>query len=268
MQQGGKRVALLMGSFNPVHTGHLAVAQYVVAQELADEVWMVVSPQNPLKNPTLLAPFTDRLAMVRMAVEAAGDPRLKASDAEAALPQPSYTIHTIEYLRECYPDVQFCILAGSDIADQLPRWHRSEELRRLVRFLIYPRNHGTASPEMADAPLFAVDSTSIRAALAAGLPVADNMVPSVVRDYLQSKKLYTMDGMTPDEWNEAIERAPNEAGNYFARGCLHYRHNDFGPALNDFTRTLELEPGHTVAAQMSELIREIFSFRNFDLYNP
>lgn len=268
MGQNGKRVALLMGSFNPIHMGHLAVAQYVVTQELADEVWLVVSPQNPLKNPALLAPFADRLAMVRLAVEETGDPRLKACDVEAALPQPSYTIHTIEYLREHCPDVQFSILAGSDIADQLPRWHRSEELRRLVRFLIYPRNHGTASPEMAEAPLFAVDSTSIRAALAAGLTVADNLVPSVVRDYIHSKKLYTMDDMTLGEWSDAIERSPNEAGNYFARGCLYYRQNEFGPAMNDFTRTLELEPEHTVAAQMRELIREIFSFRNFDLYNP
>lgn len=268
MEQGGKRVALLMGSFNPIHKGHLAVAQYVLARQLADEVWLVVSPQNPLKNPALLAPFADRLAMVRLAVEATGDPRLQACDVEATLPQPSYTIHTIEQLRERYPDVQFSILAGSDIANQLPRWHRSEELRRLVRFLIYPRNHGTASPEMAEAPLFAVDSTSIRAALAAGLTVADDTVPPQVRDYIHDKKLYTKDNMTLSEWSEAIERAPNEAGNYFARGCLYYRHNDFGPALNDFTRALELDPGHTVAAQMSELIREIFNFRNFDLYNP
>lgn len=186
----GKRVALLMGSFNPVHAGHLAVARYVAERGLAEEVWFVVSPQNPLKNPAELAPFDKRVEMVRRALAETGDGRLRVCDAERSLPYPSYTIRTIEYLRKRYPGVRFTILAGSDIADQLPRWYRAEDLQRQVRFLIYPRNGGAASPEMAQAPVLGVDSTSIRAALAAGRPVADGWLPASVADYIRTRKLY------------------------------------------------------------------------------
>ena len=185
-----KRVALLMGSFNPVHCGHLAVARYVLARGLADEVWLVVSPQNPLKDPAELASFADRMEMVRLALEEIGDNRLGVCDAEASLPRPSYTFNTIRHLQNLYPGTQFIILAGSDIADQLPRWYRAEELRRMVRFLIYPRNGGTASPEMAQAPVYGVDSTSIRAALATGIPIGADVIPEPVLDYIRDKKLY------------------------------------------------------------------------------
>lgn len=190
-----ERVALLMGSFNPVHRGHLAVARYVLERELADEVWLVVSPQNPFKDPAILAPFDDRLEMVRRALAEEGDElegRIRVCDVERGLPYPSYTIQTIEYLQKQYPEVRFTILAGSDIADQLPRWHRSEELRGLVRFLIYPRNGGEASPEMAQAPTFEVDSTSIRQAMATGQAIAvGEVLPRAVADYIRIKKLYT-----------------------------------------------------------------------------
>lgn len=190
MERMRKRVALLMGSFNPVHCGHLAVARYVLARGLADEVWFVVSPQNPLKDPAELASFADRMEMVRLALEEIGDNRLGVCDAEASLPRPSYTFNTIRHLQNLYPDTQFIILAGSDIADQLPRWYRAEELRRMVRFLIYPRNGGTASPEMAQAPVYGVDSTSIRAALAAGIPIGADVIPEPVVGYIRDKKLY------------------------------------------------------------------------------
>lgn len=191
MENGRKRrVALLMGSFNPVHNGHLAVARYVVARQLADEVWLVVSPQNPFKNPADLAPFEDRLAMVRLALAGIGDERLKACDVEAALPQPSYTIHTIEHLQRLYPDVQFVVLGGSDIADQLSRWYRADELQRMVQFLIYPRNNGTASPEMAQAPMFEGDSTSVRRAVATGQELRNGLLPVSVEEYIRNKNLY------------------------------------------------------------------------------
>lgn len=262
-----KRVALLMGSFNPVHCGHLAVARYVLSQELADEVWLVVSPQNPFKNPEDLAPFEDRLEMVRLALAEIGDARLRACDVEADLPHPSYTIHTIRYLQGLYPDIQFVILAGSDIADQLPRWHQADELQRMVRFLIYPRNHGTASPEMARAPMFEVDSTSIRQAIATGAFVDNRVIPEPVLEYIRDKNLYAMN-KTIKQWTELIEKAPAVANHYFERGRLHYQNNDFGKAMNDFSRALELDPGHTAARQMRDMTEAIFNFRNFDIYNP
>lgn len=242
-----------MGSFNPVHGGHLAVARYVVERELAEEVWMVVSPQNPLKKPEELAPFEDRLEMVRLALAEAGEARLRVCDVERELPYPSYTIHTVEYLQRLYPDIRFTILAGSDIADQLPRWHRSEELQRRVDFLFYPRGGGVASPEMAQAPGFEIDSTSIRRALAEGTDLVEGAVPKAVEAYIRERGLYGATG---------------GADFYFERGRLYYRQNDFGRALNDFNRTLELEPGHTAAREMRDMTEAILNFRNFDLYNP
>lgn len=262
-----KRVALLMGSFNPVHCGHLAIARYVLSRDLADEVWLVVSPLNPFKNPEELAPFADRMKMVRLALEEIGDERLRACDAESSLPQPSYTFNTIRHLQNLYPDTQFIILAGSDIADQLPRWHRADELRCMVRFLIYPRNDGRASPEMAQAPMYAVDSTSIRKSFAAGSPVGTDVIPEPVLDYIRDKNLYAMN-KTIREWTEMIEKAPTVANHYYERGRLHYRNNDFGKAINDFNRALELDPGHTAARQMREMTQAIFNFRNYDIYNP
>lgn len=262
-----KRVALLMGSFNPVHCGHLAVARYVLARDLADEVWLVVSPRNPFKDPAELASFADRMEMVRLALEEIGDKSLRACDAEASLPQPSYTVNTVEHLQRAYPDTQFIILAGSDIADQLSRWYRADDLRRMVRFLIYPRNHGTASPEMAQAPMCEVDSTSIRAAVAAGIPVGTGVIPESVLDYIRDKKLYAMN-RTIKQWTEAIEQAPTVANHYYERGRLHYQNNDFGKAINDFNQALDLDPGHTAARQMKEMTQAIFNFRNYDIYNP
>lgn len=249
----GRRIALLMGSFNPVHCGHLAVARYAAERGLADEVWLVVSPQNPLKKPEELAPFEDRLEMVRLALAEVGDARLKACDAERALPSPSYTIRTVEYLRRFYPEARWTILAGSDIADQLSRWHRAEELRRMADFLFYPRGGGVSSPEMAQALTYGIDSTSIRRELAAGGHLTEGMVPEAVEAYIRERGLYGATG---------------GAEFYFERGRLYYRQNDFGRALNDFNRTLELEPGHTAAREMRDLTESILNFRNFDRYNP
>lgn len=260
-------MALLMGSFNPVHYGHLAIARYVLSRDLADEVWLMVSPQNPFKNPKELAPFADRLEMVRLALTQIGDPRLRACDAEESLPQPSYTYNTIRHLQDLYPDTQFIILAGSDIADQLPRWHCADELRQMVRFLIYPRSHGTASPEMEQAPMYEVDSTSVRQAMAAGLPIDTGVIPEPVRDYIRDKNLYNMN-KTIKQWTELIEKTPTVVNHYFERGRLHYRNNDFAKAMNDFNRVLELDPRHTEARQMRDMTQAIFNFRNFDIYNP
>lgn len=263
-----KRVALLMGSFNPIHCGHLAVARYVLLRELADEVWLVVSPQNPFKSALQLAPFEDRLEMVRLALAEIGDARLKVCDAECSLPQPSYTINTIRFLQEQYPAIEFTILAGSDVADQLSGWHKSEELQGMVRFLIYPRNHGTASPEMRQAPQSDIDATSLRADIASGaLSVKAAILPQPVLDYIRRENLYAMK-KTIKQLTDMIRVSPHVADHYFERGQLHYQNNDFGKAVNDFNQALELEPGHTAARQMKEMTEAIFNFRNFDIYNP
>ena len=115
--------------------------------------------------------------------------------------------------------------------------------------------------------MYEIDSTSVREAIAAGLPVGTGVIPEPVRDYIRDKNLYAMN-KTIKQWTEVIEQAPTVANHYFERGRLHYQNNDFGKAMNDFNRALELDPGHTAARQMRNMTQAIFNFRNFDIYNP
>lgn len=264
-----KRIALLMGSFNPIHMGHIGIAGYVVENNLADEAWFVVSPQNPFKEAGELAPFDDRYEMVRLALEEIGDERLKPCDVERNLPQPSYTIYTIQLLQNRFKSYQFFILIGSDVANELHAWKNAEELQKMVRFLIYSRNNGEASPGMENAPQFDIDATSIRAGFASGNITAikeSGMLPVSVYEYICYKHLYAMK-RTIQQLNELIASNPAEGHHYYERGRLHYQYNDFGKAMNDFERTLELNPEHTAARQMRDMVEAIFNFRNFDIYN-
>ena len=107
-----KKIGLFFGSFNPVHVGHMIIANFMATQADLDQVWLVVSPQNPLKNKSSLARDHDRLHLVRLAI---GDnPNLRASDIEFGLPKPSYTIDTLTYLKEKYPDYRFVLIMGGD----------------------------------------------------------------------------------------------------------------------------------------------------------
>ncbi len=257
------QTALLMGSFNPVHNGHLAIARYVLDRQLAGEVWWVVSPWNPLKDAGELAPFSDRVEMVRLAIE--GDPRMRLCTIEQELPLPSYTIQTLRALRERHPDRRFVILAGSDIADQLPRWREPEALQQLASFLFYPRNRGVASAPMADAPQWPIESTSLRHQIRLGHLPSTSM-PAPVCDYITRHNLYAM--KTIQELSALIQRQPDQAKHHFERGELYYRNNEFGKAMNDFNRALELDPAYTAARQMREMTESIIQFRNTDIYNP
>lgn len=171
------KIALLMGSFNPIHKGHIALGRWIVDHNLAYQVWFVVSPANPFKAIDSLAPFEDRVAMAQLAVNSTVDSIIEPSyteipdycapmkvvDIENSLTRPSYTINTIQTLIGMYPDVQFSVLCGSDVADQLTQWHRYSELALLVDFIIYPRGEsGVCSPAMAAAPCIDIDSTTIR----------------------------------------------------------------------------------------------------------
>lgn len=265
------KVALLMGSFNPVHNGHLGIARYVVEHGLADEVWFVVSPQNPFKDPADLAPFGDRLKMVELAIAESGCKQLKACDVERDLPQPSYTINTVRLLTNKFPVYQFIILAGSDISEQLHKWKDVEELKKMVQLLFYSRQGGEASPELAGAPQFDIDATRIRESFSKGYQGAvvvkqTDALPSTVIEYIYNKKLYDMKEKIK-KLNEMIKNEPGEPKHYYERGRAHYQYNDFGKAANDFAAVLELDPNHAAARQMKEMIDAIFSFRNFHAYN-
>ena len=130
-------IALLFGSFNPVHNGHLAMAHAALQSNKCDEVWFVVSPHNPLKSIDTLASANDRAHMVSLALQ--NESKIKICTIEFDMPTPSYTIHTIFKLKEEYPSFNFHILCGTDVVNSLPAWYKYEELIQAVKFLVCSR---------------------------------------------------------------------------------------------------------------------------------
>lgn len=167
-----KRTALFFGSFNPIHVGHLIIANTILQQEDIDKVWLVVSPQNPLKERASLLPDHHRLQMVQRAID--DNYRLKVCDIEMHLPIPSYTVVTLAALQEKYPDREFCLVMGSDNLDSFHRWRNYQYLLDNYRLLVYPRP-GTEhcklsshpSVTMVDVPMMDISSSYIRQQIAA-----------------------------------------------------------------------------------------------------
>ena len=130
-------IALLFGSFNPVHNGHLAMAHAALQSNKCEEVWFVVSPHNPLKSLNSLASANDRAHMVSLALQ--NESNIKICTIEFDMPTPSYTIHTIYKLKEEFPSFNFHILCGTDVVNSLPAWYKFEELIQAVKFLVCSR---------------------------------------------------------------------------------------------------------------------------------
>ena len=187
------KIGLFFGSFNPIHTGHLIIANYMANHTGLDQVWLVVSPHNPLKKKTDLINMYDRLEMAKLAVEKAEN--IRVSEVEFKLPQPSYTIDTLAHLNEKYPEHEFTLIMGSDNLGSLKKWKNYELLLRDYRIAVYPRpgheDSGLAShPSVAitDTPLMELSSTFIRQSIRAG----KNMmvfVPDSVLEFIESKNL-------------------------------------------------------------------------------
>jgi len=132
-----KKIGLFFGSFNPIHIGHLIIANYFVEYTDLDKVWFVVSPQNPFKEKKSLLEDHHRLALARIAVE--DDLRFWVSDMEFHMPKPSYTIDTLTYLEEKYPDNQFILLTGSDQLPNFHKWKNAEVILELYEMYVYAR---------------------------------------------------------------------------------------------------------------------------------
>ena len=192
-----KKVLLYFGSFNPIHKGHIALAEWVVEQSLCDELIFIVSPQNPLKSSTELAPEFSRYEMCEMACASSRYPdRIKVSAVEFVLEKPSYTINTLRYLSEQFgSQMQFSILLGADNIESFDRWRDYESILRDYPLYVYPRE-GYSVEKFADkitflieAPLFDFAATDIRKAIANDEDFTDK-VPSAVAKYVIQNRLY------------------------------------------------------------------------------
>ena len=178
------------GSFNPVHIGHLALANWLCEYTELDEVWFLVSPQNPFKEKSGLIDDQLRFEWVRKAV--AGYPRFKASDIEFGMPQPSYTIDTLTLLSERYPDREFYLIIGADNVANFHKWKAADRLISDFHILVYPREGYSSvipaafqqSMKLVNAPLFEVSSSFIREACAEGRDVRFFLPESIREDFL------------------------------------------------------------------------------------
>jgi len=187
------RVGLFFGSFNPIHVGHLMLAQYMVNFADVDEVWLVVSPQNPFKQDVELADTQHRLNMARLAV---GDnEKIKISEVELSLPKPSYTIDTLRALEKEYPEIEFSIIMGADNLMSLNRWKEVETLLSRYRIIVYPRpGYEAKEPEGAhieivDAPQVDISSTQLRRWIGEGRSVLYFTNDKVI-EYFSQNNLY------------------------------------------------------------------------------
>jgi len=192
-----KKIGLYFGSFNPIHVGHLIIADYFSQQNLFDEVWLVVSPHNPLKDPSDLASVDHRLEMARIAT--ADHAALKVCDIETRLPSPSFTVNTMKALQEQYPEVQWSVIIGEDSLVHFDKWKDYQWLMETFSFFVFPRvlsdeerdiiKAKNFPVQMVNAPLIEVSSTSIRQKLRSGTSIK-NLVTNVVENYLSQHQLY------------------------------------------------------------------------------
>lgn len=190
-----QHIGLFFGSFNPIHTGHLIIANYMANYTELDEVWLIVTPHNPLKKKDSLINQYDRLEMVNLAIEQAEN--IRSSTIEFTLPQPSYTIDTLTYLREKYPEKAFVLIMGSDNLASLHKWKNHETILRDHSILVYPRPDYAVPAELAghpsvtitDTPLMEFSSTFIRNAVKHGKSIR-YFVPDSVMAFIENKGLY------------------------------------------------------------------------------
>lgn len=202
----GLRVGVFCGSFNPPHIGHLVMAQCALTLTDLDEVWLMPSPRSPFKSPQGLASPQHRLRMCLLATR--HDDRLRACDVEMTLPQPSYTVHTFDRLREMRPGVTFDLVMGADNVAALPEWREARRLCQGLRIVVCQRPDNDcdptviaalgAEPLVLDTPLIDVSSTQIRQWVAQGRSVR-HFVPEGVAEYIQEARLYGAAGKTSED---------------------------------------------------------------------
>ena len=185
------KVGLYFGSFNPVHTGHLIIANHILNYGNIDQLWMVVSPQNPLKPSATLLNEYDRLHLLKVATE--DDPRIKVSDIEFHLPKPSYTSITLQHLQEKHPNYTFSVIMGSDSYQNINKWHNYTYILENYSLLVYQRpGHEIEECQgtiIENAPLLEISATQIRTLIKEGKSIR-YLVPESVKEEIEKGNLY------------------------------------------------------------------------------
>ena len=190
---GNERIGLLGGSFNPVHNGHLMLASYLAQWGYVDQVWLNLTPRNPLKDPRYLLPDVKRLAMLNLAVR--GATGIDICDIELSMPRPNYTINTLDLLRERYPRREFRLIIGSDNWRVFDKWRDYQRILDEYGVIVYPRpgfpveNPNADGIEVVDAPMVNLSSTFIREAIRRGRDM-NYFMPPLVCKYIRDNNLY------------------------------------------------------------------------------
>ena len=186
-------IGLYFGSFNPIHIGHLIIANHVLNETTINKIWFVVSPQNPLKESKTLLNEFDRLHLVRLATQ--NDNRIKCSDIEFNLPKPSYTSNTLTFLSEKYPEHKFALIMGSDSYQNLDKWRNYETIINNYSIYVYKREGYdikkayTNAPLILKAPIIQISASQIREHIRSGKSIR-YLVPEIVREEIETRKFY------------------------------------------------------------------------------
>ncbi len=187
-------IGLFFGSFNPIHIGHLIIAQTVLDDAKIDEVWFIVSPKNPLKDSNTLIHHFDRIDMVELAIE--GNDRFKASDIEFNLPLPSYTVDTLTYISEKHSNNEYKLIIGEDNLESFHKWKNHEVILKNYGLLVYSRINSDGNKykehpgvEYIDAPLVNISATYIRKKIRQQKSIK-YLVPEKVEQFINERKLY------------------------------------------------------------------------------
>ncbi|WP_443937646.1 nicotinate (nicotinamide) nucleotide adenylyltransferase [Pedobacter sp. MW01-1-1] len=190
------KTGLFFGSYNPIHTGHLIIANYMANYTSLDEVWLVVSPHNPLKEKKGLANMYDRLEMAKLATD--GTEYIRVSDIEFSLPQPSYTVDTLAYLEEKYPNREFVLIMGADNLESLKKWKNYEVILKNYQIYVYPRpgamvDEWLSHPAITftETPLMEISSTFIRKAIKEKKCV-QFFLPDSIIEFIDGKGMYKL----------------------------------------------------------------------------
>jgi nicotinate-nucleotide adenylyltransferase len=187
------KIALFFGSFNPIHIGHLIIANYIAETQNVDKVWLVVSPHNPLKEKSSLLNEYDRLYLVNLAID--GNQKLEASNIEFFLPKPSYTIDTLTYLKEKFPQHEFSLIMGGDNLASISKWKNYELILKNHLIYLYNRpGHTVTKNKMShikvlNVPYLEISSSFIRESIANGISMK-YFLPNAVEKYITEMNIF------------------------------------------------------------------------------